>query len=454
MGEAVVAMAEGKPQPLVAARRSDDRDHVGDEGTRSHPRRRQPLSDREHAACDRLDARQLHRRLGTVARTELHPGAEPDAVHHRGEGISVLDVDQRQPQRLPGRRRVGHVVPAFPTERHPVSQRPEDDVRPGTEGNDGVLRRDPPGCGLDLPSARSCTQGTRIAGEEGPAFGQPACRDAPCDRLRTCRRQRILGVDRAGKLRRHARLDRGKVSGIKVVELQSVLRKRPCRCLCRRKLLRRPIERKPASRPIEIARAGVLGERHVLCDRILEERPDRRKGASLPRRRRGTPVGEQPRRHPRQGPKFVAGIELAIERISPQFAQLARKGRRIERGALDQPQITEGRGGRDLRAVHQRRLDAPQTKVRGNRDPDDPRTDDDHVDFRVGNQSISLRGRGGQRAAWYALRFPVAYSDAPCQVPRVHPSGQTGHDNGQQQLKIRPFRTARSARGILFADRV
>ena len=95
--QAEMLMAEIEPQTLVARRRADHRQHVGQAGPPAEPGLRlEPLGEREQFAREAAPARSSWRgRRRVVAAREFRAGRQAQAARHRRDDIALLEIEHR-----------------------------------------------------------------------------------------------------------------------------------------------------------------------------------------------------------------------------------------------------------------------------------------------------------------------------------------------------------------------
>ncbi len=124
--QAKMLVAEIEPQALVARRRADDRQHVGQAGAPAEPELGvAPLGEREEIACERLQPVEMRRRGRIVAAREFRAGRQADAARHRRQDIAEFEIENRAAERRIALGAEMHVIAALDAEGKAIAERLE-----------------------------------------------------------------------------------------------------------------------------------------------------------------------------------------------------------------------------------------------------------------------------------------------------------------------------------------
>src|SRR5882724_3241094 len=130
----VVLVSEIEPEPGMARRLADDRQHIGQARPRPLPG---PCVDRlsqwEQGTRPRQCLLDLDRRGGGVPTGKLHPGGEPNAAVHRREQKAEIKIENGMIEHGVAARRQVQVVTPFDSERKGISERTKYQIGPWSE---------------------------------------------------------------------------------------------------------------------------------------------------------------------------------------------------------------------------------------------------------------------------------------------------------------------------------
>src|SRR5581483_4528267 len=401
-GEAQVVVAEVEPQAFVPRRRAaDDGQHVGQTGPAPQPRLGvHARTERKDLACQRLHLPQLHGRRRRIAQRALRAGGEANALYHRGEGVSVLRVDERPVERGVALGPEVHVIAALDAHRQIETQRAQHVDRPRTECHDGRIRHHRPFARPHLPLALERHQRARVALEKAPAtlgeetgigLGDPA------------------GVGHAHGLGHphptgagspQVRLDLGKLLGIDHLELDAV-GLAPVLVLedLGSHYLGRAVEPQVAGAPHHADDPSLLHQRLVLDDAALDQRPRSTRRLGKPGRGRREPVAEEVGRDPGQGAPVQVGLGAQIEGVLGHQPEVAREGVGHHPLALDDAGVAVARLLAGPAPVDEHHRATPLLQVQGGRDADHAGAKHDHISvLRIaqGRSRLLRPGRAGE----------------------------------------------------------
>ena len=380
---------------------------------------------------------ELHRRRRGIARGELRPGGEPDALLHRREAVAVLDIDHRTSEGSVPSRPIVPVIAALEAERQLDAERRKHIGGKRPERHHRLRGIDRPLGGLNPPAPICAVKRARI-----PAHHHaPECGEARGKSLG--HRERIgdagdaLPMDRMAEDRREARLDLARGLGVECAVGNAELLRQRQLTLERAKTAVATIELEPAFLAQIAERARFRQQRFVLRHRARKQRAHHAGGVDQAPGGRCSKKLEQPRCDLRQEGQVIIGLRGAFERDPQQGHGVRGKGRRKHGVAFDRAGVAVGGLLARRAPIEQRNGQATLRQMQSNRGADNAGTKHEGIDACHGIPFQRQRGAcapartfGGEcrRALYMGLRsrarqaaqFDLAWFEQPAM--RVAPS--------------------------------